>query len=151
MIIERCTSDSLEDWVKLRQVLWPDGTFEDLRREATDMLDRPRNAVAYLAREENGHTAAFAEATLRRDYVNGCSTSPVGFLEGIYVEAPWRRCGIARLLCRTLEDWAAGLGCTEFASDVLLHNEAGQRVHAALGFKEAERVAYFVKQLRRGN
>jgi hypothetical protein len=41
------------------------------------------------------------------------------------------------------------LGCTEFASDVLLH--AGQREHAALGFEEAERVVYFVKQLRRGN
>ena len=147
MIIERCTSDSLEDWVKLRQVLWPDGTFEDLRREATDMLDRPRNAVAYLAREENGHTAAFAEATLRRDYVNGCSTSPVGFLEGIYVAPQVRRRGVGRTLDRTVRDWAMLRGCREYASDALIDNRESYAFHAALGFEETERVVYFRKRL----
>ena len=147
MIIERCTSERFEDWVRLRQALWPDDTLEDHRRYAASTLDRPDETVAYLARDECGSVVAFAEATLRRDYVNGCSTSPVGFLEGLYVQAPYRGRGLARLLCRTLERWATDLGCAEFASDVLLHNEAGQTAHEALGFEETERVVYYVKRL----
>src|SRR6476659_8789932 len=103
----------------------------------------------FLAREQEGKIIAFAEATLRRDYVNGCSTSPVGFLEGLYVEAPYRGRGLARLLNKALEEWAASLGCTEFASDVLLHNESGQKAHEALGYEETERVVFYAKRLAR--
>ena len=85
---------------------------------------------------------------MRRDYVNGCATSPVGFLEGLYVDPARRRRGIARKLCRAVEDWAASLGCSEFASDVYLGNENSQRAHEALGFEETERVVYYRKQLR---
>jgi len=146
MIVERCTSERVDDWIRLRQALWPDETLEGHLRNAAFMLGSD-DAVAYLVHDGRGNFVAFAEATLRRDYVNGCSTSPVGFLEGLYVEPLYRRHGIARMLSSTLEDWAASLGCTEFASDVLLHNEVGHRVHTALGFEEAERVVYFVKQL----
>ena len=79
---------------------------------------------------------------MRRDYVNSCATSPVGFLEGLYVDPEFRHRGIARKLCRAVEDWAASLGCSEFASDVHLHNEKSQKAHEAL---ETERVVYYRK------
>ena len=85
--------------------------------------------------------------TLRRDYVNGCSASPVGFLEGVYVKPRYRNRGLSRMLCEALEDWAADLGCIEFASDVLLQNALGQRLHEALGFDETERVVFYAKRL----
>jgi aminoglycoside 6'-N-acetyltransferase I len=147
MIIERCLAENLEDWVRLRQALWPDETAEEHRRCAVSLLNRTKDAIVYLARDEDGSVVAFAEATLRQDYVNGCSTSPVGFLEGLYVEAPHRGRGLAQLLCEALEVWATGLRCTEFASDVLLHNAAAQRVHEALGFAETERVVFYAKRL----
>ena len=144
MIIERCTEEFLEAWVCLRQALWPDETLEEHRRYAVSMLNRTEDAVVYLAREEGGDVVAFAEATLRRDYVNGCSASPVGFLEGVYVKPRCRNRGLSRLL---LEDWAVDRGCIEFASDVLLQNALGQRVHEALGFEETERVVFYAKRL----
>jgi aminoglycoside 6'-N-acetyltransferase I len=147
MIVERCTAEHFEDWVRLRQALWPDETIEEHRRYAASMVDRPTDAIVYLAQEEDGNIVAFAEATLRRDYVNGCSTSPVGFLEGLYVVPPYRGRGLARLLNKALEDWADSLGCTEFASDVLLRNESGQRAHEALGYIETERVVFYAKRL----
>jgi len=147
MIVERCTAEHFEDWVRLRQALWPDETIEEHRRHAASVVDRPTDAIVYLAQEEGGNIVAFAEATLRRDYVNGCSTSPVGFLEGLYVVPPYRGRGLARLLNKALEDWAASLGCTEFASDVLLRNESGQRAHEALGYIETERVVFYAKRL----
>ena len=50
-------------------------------------------------------------------------------------------------VCEALEDWAADLGCIEFASDVLVQNALGQRVHEALGFVETERVVFYAKRL----
>ena len=101
MIVERCTAEHFEDWVRLRQALWPDETIEEHRRYAASMVDRPTDAIVYLAQEEDGNIVAFAEATLRRDYVNGCSTSPVGFLEGftsclLIVVAGLRGCSTKR-------------------------------------------------------
>ena len=146
MIIERCTAEYLEGWVRLRQALWPDESSEEHRRYALSLLNRIDDAVVYLAREEGGEVVAFAEATLRGGHVNGCNTSPVGFLEGVYVKPPYRNRGLARVLCDALEDWAADLGCIEFASDVLLQNTLGQKVHEALGFEETERVIFYAKR-----
>lgn len=120
-----------------------------LRTEANAILNTNGDAIALLARDESGKAIAFAEGAIRRDYVNGCDTSPVGFLEGIYVRADARRQGIARTLCRMLEDWAAGLGCSEFASDVLHDNAVSRQAHAALGFEETERVVFYRKALAR--
>ena len=113
------------------------------------MLWEQRQAIALLVRLPDGTPAGFAEAALRHDYVNGCATSPVAFLEGIYVQPEHRKQGLARLLCKAVEDWARSLGCTEFASDVLLENTASQGMHAALGFEETERVVYYRKRLSR--
>jgi len=146
VIIKQCTSEHFEDWVRLRQCLWPEDTLDEHRRYAESVLNRPSDAVVYLACEDR-QVIAFGEASLRCDYVNGCSSSPVGFLEGLYVEPDYRRCGLARLLSSALETWAKGMGCTEFASDVLLSNETGQRAHEAMGFIESDRVVFYLKRL----
>lgn len=148
MRIERCTAQTLGDWAALRQALWPQDTEREHRAEAEALLGQPERAVAFLARTAGGRAAGFAEATLRRDYVNGCVTSPVAFLEGIYVRPDDRNRGVARLLCEAVEAWAVERGCAEFASDVELHNTGSQRMHVALGFEETERVVYYRKPLR---
>jgi aminoglycoside 6'-N-acetyltransferase I len=146
VIVKQYTSEHFEGWVRLRQCLWPDDTLDEHRRYAESILNRPSDAVVYLACEDR-EVIAFGEATLRRDYVNGCRSSPIGFLEGLYVKPHYRRRGLARLISGALEDWAKGIGCTEFASDVLLSNKTGQRVHEALGFNESDRVVFYVKRL----
>lgn len=130
----------------MRSALWPEMTEEDNLRE-TAKLGEDAKAFVRMALNTEGKPAGFAEATLRTDYVNGCETSPVAFLEGIYVE-PWaRRQGVAKELVAEVERWALGLGCHEFASDALLENEASHRMHRGLGFVETERVVYFRKGL----
>jgi aminoglycoside 6'-N-acetyltransferase I len=124
----------------------PDKTLDDHRSHAMSLLKRP-SAAGYLACEVHETVVAFAEAPLRRDYVNGSNSSPVGFLEGLYVEPQYRKRGLARLLCSSVEHWAKGMGCTEFASDVVLQNEVGQRVHEAVGFNATDRVVFYLKQI----
>lgn len=147
MRISPCDYSSLEAWATLRHELWPDGAMTDHLREAEDMLRNPGEAIAFLALDEQGAVVGFAEAALRHDYVNGCATSPVAFLEGIYVRPAFRKQGVARLLCRAVEDWAIGIGCAELASDVEIHNTGSQSMHIAVGFEETERVVYYRKGL----
>nr|WP_295670445.1 GNAT family N-acetyltransferase [Sphingomonas sp.] len=84
---------------------------------------------------------------MRRDYVNGCGTSPVAFLEGIHVRADHRHAGVARMLCRAVEEWGRAAGCTEMGSDADIENEESHAFHAAIGFEKTERVVFFRKPI----
>ncbi len=133
-------------WVKMRCALWPDYSETDLRGGAGAMLlDTAKHDVRIALMD--GKPVGFCETSLRSDYVNGCETSPVAFLEGIYVDADARRTGVARALTAEAQIWARKAGCKEFASDALLDNTASHQMHKALGFSETERVVYFRKKI----
>jgi aminoglycoside 6'-N-acetyltransferase I len=146
MTVERATPATIGDWATMRAALWPDAARPDLEREASALLARTPAAVAFLV-SADATMIGFAEATVRVDYVNGCSTSPVAFLEGLYVRPDWRRRGAARLLCRAVEAWGRDHGCRELASDTGIDNATSQRMHEALGFSESERVVCYHKRL----
>ena len=144
--IERACERHLGPWAGLRAELWPDQDADRHRAELVGTLAAadPRD-FACVALTGEGACVGFAEAALRSDYVNGCETSPVVFLEGIFVAEPYRRSGIARLLCRAVEAWGEARGCSEFASDAAIDNAASHALHRALGFVETERVVFFRK------
>ena len=89
----------------------------------------------------------FAQCQLRRDYVEGTESSPVGYLEGIYVVELWRKQGLAKALLAACEGWAKGKGCTEFASDCELDNTQSLQFHLKAGFREANRIICFTKKI----
>lgn len=148
MTVERGSAANLQPWAELRAALWPDETVAQHRSDVVEtFLAKPDSATAFLYRDETGAIAGLAEVALRSDYVNGCETSPVLFLEGIYVRAEARRRGIGRLLCAAAAEWGRSRGCTEFASDARLDNLESRRFHAALGFGETEQVVFFRRLL----
>jgi aminoglycoside 6'-N-acetyltransferase I len=152
--IVRAGEEVAQDWAMLRTALWPDCSTAEHAADIRQVLGRGDTAVGFLAMEAAegsdvaGVALGFAEATLRSDYVNGCESSPVGFLEGWYVQPQARGRGIGRALVAATEDWARQRGCAEMASDALLDNLDAHRAHRACGFDEAERVVYFHKRLR---
>jgi len=87
----------------------------------------------------------FAQCQLRTDYVEGTDSSPVGYLEGIFVENEYRKLGYAKELLSECEKWAKEKGCTEFASDCELVNEESLHFHLSMGFEEANRIICFRK------
>ena len=103
-------------------------------------------AACFLAWDAN-QPIGFAQCQLRHDYVEGCDTSPVGFLEGIYVDAEHRFNGVARALLCACEDWARSVGCSEFASDCELDNHDSLAWHLKSGFAEVNRTIWFAKKL----
>lgn len=129
----------------MRHALWPDADVRALADEARAMLEGGREAAFIAVRD--GVPLGMAEASLRREYVNGTGSSPVGFLEGWYVVPEWRARGVGRALVAAVEGWARAQGCTELASDAALDNSASLAAHAGCGFEETERVVYFRKAL----
>ena len=125
--------------------LWLEHSAEEMTGEIDSLLAR-EDAAIFLYMEQ-GKAVGFVQCQLRRDYVEGTETSPVGYLEGIYVREGARRQGIARSLLSTCENWAKAQGCTEFASDCELDNTDSQRFHRAVGFEEANRIVAYVKKL----
>lgn len=84
---------------------------------------------------------------MRHDHVNGCETSPVAFVEGLYVRPEFRNAQVARALCEAVADWGRRRGCSELASDALADNQESHAFHQAIGFEETERVIYFRKAI----
>src|SRR5262249_39142180 len=72
-------------------------------KTATLRACEPARFIAFIARETNGGAIGLAAASIRHDYVNGCDTSPVGFLEGIYVVLLFGRRGVAASLVRAAQ------------------------------------------------
>ena len=125
--------------------LWPAATVPELEDSFSSLLSHS-DAAVFLA-FSNSQPVGFAQCQLRHDYVEGTDSSPVGYLEGIYVEELHRRRGFARLLLAACEVWAQEQGCTEFASDCELDNIDSLHFHLGLGFEEANRIICFTKKL----
>ena len=125
--------------------LWPDHTVEEMCSEFADMIAKP-DAAFFLAYAD-ATAAGFAQCQLRYDYVEGTDSSPVGYLEGIYVVDGYRQQGFARELLTACETWAKSKGCTEFASDCELENVQNLQFHLNVGFEEANRIICFTKKL----
>lgn len=89
----------------------------------------------------------FAQCQLRCDYVEGTKTTPVGYLEGIFIKDGYRRKWYAKELLTECEAWAKCNGCQEFASDCKTDNINSFRFHKAMDFIEANRIICFTKTL----
>ena len=143
-----CKSIDQAGWLALREQLWPDCPRERHRSQMAALLASPDRFAQFVEYDASNNPLGFVEVALRSDYVNGTTTSPVAFLEGIYVAPAARRQGVARKLFAEAQRWAVGAGCTELASDALIENAESHAMHRSLGFEETERVVFFRKPLR---
>lgn len=136
-----------DGWAAMRRTLF--GDFDPPEIDgflATGRFDGFDRCAVFVAQTPGGALVGFAEASAR-PYAEGCETTPVGYLEGWFVEEGWRGRGVGAKLVRAVEDWARAQGLTEIASDADIANHASHKAHAALGFQEAERIVCFAKAL----
>jgi aminoglycoside 6'-N-acetyltransferase I len=131
--------------VRLRDALWP-GALPDHEADTTRYFAlREDSAVVFVA-EHEGRLIGFLELDFRK-YAPGCSSSPVPFIEGWYVDPPHQRRGVGRALVRAAEAHARQLGHTEIASDTEIERVNSVAAHRALGYEEVERVVFFRRSL----
>lgn len=125
--------------------MWDSHTACELEKEFTETLKDEK--TAFFIKYVNHNHVGFAQCGLRCDYVEGTETSPVGYLEGIFVLPDYRNNGYAKELLSACEMWAKRMGCTEFASDCELDNIGSFKFHLAMGFDEANRIICFTKKI----
>lgn len=130
---------------QLAAQLRPSQTIEEFTGDFEQLLSQD-DAAVFLCLAE-GEPVGFAQCQERSDYVEGTESSPVGYLEGIFVAEAYRRRGYAARLLAACEGWAKDRGCTEFASDCELHNTQSLDFHLRCGFREANRIICFTKKL----
>ena len=148
MEIVEATEEHVTEWSELRALLWPEESPSEHREEIRRMfLADQSDRIAMIAITAEGDLAGFAEAGLRREYVEGCLTSPVVYLEGIFIAGAKRNRGLGRQLVDKVQEWGLAQGCKEFASDAMLENVASQSFHQAIGFEEAGRIVAFRKSI----
>ena len=151
MKLEPLLSIADADWLPMRLELWPDCPREQHLEEMASFLREPGRYAQFIVRSQRGQGLGFAEASIRTDYVNGTESSPVGYLEGLFVRADARGQGVAALLVDAVSEWAAAQGCLELASDTQPENLVSQAVHRRLGFVETERAVFYSKPLKPKN
>lgn len=135
-------------WAAMRAALWPDEDADLLGHETLmHFSGRPLAEAVFICESVDGEACGFLELGLR-PYAEGCSSSPVPFIEGWYVAPVARHKGAGRALVSGAESWALLRNFTEIASDTQLNNSQSQAAHAALGYEEVERLVTFRKSLR---
>ena len=125
--------------------MWDSHTIDELTAEFTETLDNEQ--TVFFIKHVDNVPAGFAQCSLRTDYVEGTESSPVGYLEGIFVKSDYRKNGYAGELLVACETWAKAMGCSEFASDCEIDNVSSLKFHMAMGFEEANRIICFKKSL----
>ncbi len=126
--------------------MWSNHTVSGLEAEFAEIVLN-KDAVCFIKYVDD-IPIGFAQCQLRHDYVEGTHSSPVGYLEGIFIVPEYQHKGCAKELLNECELWAKEKGCTEFASDCELNNINSFNFHMAMGFEEANRVICFRKELR---
>jgi len=144
--IRRAIQLDKPEWLRMRLLLWPDDTAESFSKEMDALLADPLTPV-FVAVRPNGLLGGVLEAGTRK-YAEGCETSPVGYIEGWYVDEDLRGQGIGQALVKAAEDWARSQGLTEIASDTWLDNDVSIQAHLKMGYQEAERLVHFMKKIR---
>ena len=136
---------NLKEWTELAVLLFPESSFEEELQFHQEILFSEKE-IGYLYFLDNQYVG-FMNISIRSDYVNGTATSPVVYIEAIYVLPEYRKKGIGQELIQHAEAVARERGIKEVASDCLIDNMLSEKFHKGCGFEEKERVICFVKKL----
>jgi aminoglycoside 6'-N-acetyltransferase I len=133
-------------FAKMRATKWPEESPEQ-HLAWIDRFLRDGDAWAFVA-AAGGALVGFAEVAIRK-YANGCESTPVPFLEAIWVEPGLRHQGIGKRLIGHIEAFLTAHGYRELGSDARIENGLSHAAHQGWGFSETERVVYVRKSLIR--
>ncbi|HZY78177.1 MAG TPA: GNAT family N-acetyltransferase [Cyclobacteriaceae bacterium] len=138
MKVRRSVKSDLPAILKMARKLWPDVKAADIFKT---------KFIFYVA-EDGDRLIGFMMLSVRKDYVEGSVTSPVGYVEGIFVEKPHRKKRVARRLVQAAEAWCVKKGFTELGSDVEFRNKISQRFHSRTGFVKSDLIVHYIKKVR---
>src|SRR5215510_5934842 len=133
------------EWLRMRLHLWG-GTAEEHTPDLEAYFATLQRGITIVVESTGGGLCGFIEVSLR-DYAEECTTSPVAYIEGWYVDEDSRRHKLGTRLVQAAEAWARNQGLKEIASDTQIENAVSIQAHKVLGYEEVERIVCFRKAL----
>lgn len=134
----------LELWL----ALYPDAEAPDVELEEMRRWFERGDTATFVAIDaaDPPHLIGYVDVG-ERPYVDGCSSSPVAYIEAWYVRPEHRKRGVGEALMNAAVGWARERDHSELASDTTLDNTLSQRLHRKLGFEETDRIVQFRRRL----
>lgn len=145
MKTEKLSLKNITNTTRLILALWPFCSYQEEYNNCKRILST-KNERIQLAKIKDKYVG-FIYLNLRTDWVEGTKTSPVAYIEGLYVKPKYRKKGIGKKLVEYGEQWGQKRGATEYGSDTELVNKASIAFHKKIGFKEANRIVCFAKKI----
>lgn len=144
--IRLVSPNDLPEWLRMRVLLWPHHTEQEMLDEMRGFLALLDESPVFIAVDGNQKPCGFLEGGTRK-YADGCETSPVGYIEGWFVDVVFREKGVGGLLVKAFETWCRQKGLSEIASDTWEDNLTSITAHKKLGYTEIERLVHFARKL----
>ncbi|XMB85198.1 GNAT family N-acetyltransferase [Mycoplasmatota bacterium WC44] len=145
LIIRKIQKHDFDEWFSLVVKLWPGEEKEEMKDEFNRVLVENDKEV-YISIDDNKYIG-FINVSTRIDYVEGSESSPVGYVEGIYVLDEYREKGIARKLIEKAKEFSKERGYKELGSDTELTNVLSQEFHESIGFERAEVIVHYIQKI----
>lgn len=95
-MVRKAEKQDLEILANLAVQMWDSHSVRELITEFSEIMEKGNSQ--FFLKYENDIPIGFAQCQLRYDYVEGTKTSPVGYLEGIFIKEGYRNKGYAKEL-----------------------------------------------------
>ena len=128
-----------QEFEALLKNLWQGATLQSCKKDA--------KVTKQFMYYEGSIAVGLLTCSVKREYVAGCTTNKVAYLEGVYVLPEYRRKGIASKLIEHFKAWAKSIGCKEMASDIEVDNDISLQFHKKCGFEVVETIIHMKKDI----
>ena len=134
----------LEDfpaWKQMRIELYS-ALDNDYHNEEMETINSSDQWYCRLIKNDADEVMGIIEISYR-NIVDGCISSPVPYIEGLYLYPQYRRNGYGTEILKMIVTWCKKQGYTELATDAQIINTKAHKFYLSSGFEETDRVVEF--------
>ena len=139
--------DGFSDWSQFRCEIYPIRS-RDFDLKEMESIFESELWHCWFIEHEDGERIGLVELSLR-NIVDGCSSSPVPYLEGLYVKEAERGKGCGTQVIEMIKRWCREQGYSDLATDAELANKSAQRFYEKLGFEQVDRIVEYRLELQK--
>ena len=143
--IIRGSNENFEQLTELASALWPNTEKDLIKKDFVYTIGHLSHRVLLAKLDEE--YIGFIHMSIRSGFVEGANTTPVGYVEGIYVKPDFRRKGVAKELYHAGLKWLKSKKCTEIGADIDINNDLCPDFYTGMGFKEVNRIISYINNI----